>query len=110
MRTKADISRIWSATITPLPSDGIEKPKFKILCDYCGSLSIKVFDPITSPSKTVVLCGRCMSQEEHWANCMSWLDKAKAIRSSFSCSSHGLPRWCADGIRIRCKSQQGTPG
>jgi hypothetical protein len=36
-----------------------------------------------------------MSQEGRWANCMSWLDKAKAIRSSFSCRPHGLPQWRA---------------
>jgi hypothetical protein len=45
--------------MTPLPGQGVEKPKFKIVCDYCGSLSIKVSDPATSPSKTVVRCGSC---------------------------------------------------
>jgi hypothetical protein len=28
-----------------------------------------------------------MSEEGRWANCMSWLDKAKPIRSSSSCRS-----------------------
>jgi hypothetical protein len=45
--------------MTPLPSDGVERPKFRIVCDYCGSLSIKVSDPANSPSTTVVRCGHC---------------------------------------------------
>ena len=31
----------------------------KIVCDECGSLSIKVVDPATAPATTVIQCGRC---------------------------------------------------
>jgi predicted Zn finger-like uncharacterized protein len=33
--------------------------RFKIVCENCGSLSIKVSDPANSPAATVVQCGRC---------------------------------------------------
>ena len=33
--------------------------RFKIVCDDCGSLSIKVADPANSPASTLVHCGRC---------------------------------------------------
>jgi hypothetical protein len=35
------------------------RPGFKIVCEQCGSLSIKVIDPVNSPVTTVVHCGRC---------------------------------------------------
>jgi hypothetical protein len=36
-----------------------ERSHFKIVCEDCGSLSIKVADPANSPDTTVVQCGRC---------------------------------------------------
>jgi hypothetical protein len=36
-----------------------ERSGFKIVCDDCGSLSIKVIDPATAPATTLVRCGRC---------------------------------------------------
>jgi hypothetical protein len=33
--------------------------RFKIVCEDCGSLSIKVADPANSPDATPVKCGRC---------------------------------------------------
>jgi hypothetical protein len=36
-----------------------ERSNFKIVCEDCGSLSIKVVDPANSPDTTVVQCGRC---------------------------------------------------
>jgi predicted Zn finger-like uncharacterized protein len=33
--------------------------RFKIVCEDCGSLSIKVADPANSPNATLVRCGRC---------------------------------------------------
>jgi hypothetical protein len=32
---------------------------FRIVCDCCGSLSIKMADPTTSPISALVQCGRC---------------------------------------------------
>jgi hypothetical protein len=34
-------------------------PKFKFICDGCGSTSIKVAYPERAPETTVVECGRC---------------------------------------------------
>ena len=34
-------------------------PGFKTVCQECGSLSIKVADPINAPGATPVQCGRC---------------------------------------------------
>jgi len=36
-----------------------ERSRFKIVCEDCGSLSIKVADPANSPNATLVRCGRC---------------------------------------------------
>jgi hypothetical protein len=36
-----------------------ERTAFRIVCDDCGSLSIKVADPVNAPSTTPVQCGRC---------------------------------------------------
>jgi hypothetical protein len=33
--------------------------RFKIVCEDCGSLSIKVVGPANSPAATLVQCGRC---------------------------------------------------
>ena len=32
---------------------------FKVVCENCGGLSIKVEDPANSPATTLVRCGRC---------------------------------------------------
>ncbi len=31
----------------------------RIVCDECGSLSIKIFDPATASDTTLIYCGRC---------------------------------------------------
>ena len=36
-----------------------ERPGLKIVCEECGSLSIKVVDPATAPGTTSIQCGRC---------------------------------------------------
>lgn len=36
-----------------------ERSGFKIVCNDCGSLSIKVADPVNAPDTTPVQCGRC---------------------------------------------------
>jgi hypothetical protein len=33
--------------------------RFKVVCDNCGSLSIKLSDPINLASATAIQCGRC---------------------------------------------------
>jgi hypothetical protein len=40
----------------PTPS---ERSGFKIVCNSCGSLSIKVAKPVQAPGATPVQCGRC---------------------------------------------------
>ncbi len=40
----------------PIPR---ERSGFKIVCNDCGSLSIKVADPVNAPGTTPVQCGRC---------------------------------------------------
>jgi hypothetical protein len=36
-----------------------KRPRFRVVCEACGSLSIKVADPATSPTTELVYCGRC---------------------------------------------------
>jgi hypothetical protein len=36
-----------------------EPSKFKIVCDVCGSLSIKAADPLNASVSIQVECGRC---------------------------------------------------
>jgi hypothetical protein len=36
-----------------------ERSHFKIVCDECGSLSIKIMDPTSLPETALVQCGRC---------------------------------------------------
>jgi ribosomal protein S27E len=36
-----------------------EQSGFKIVCSDCGSLSIKVADPVNAPATTSVNCGVC---------------------------------------------------
>jgi hypothetical protein len=38
---------------------GAQSGRFKVVCDQCGSLSIKVVDPANAPDTTVIQCGRC---------------------------------------------------
>jgi hypothetical protein len=35
------------------------RPRFKVVCEDCGGLSIKVEDPTNSPATVLVRCGRC---------------------------------------------------
>jgi hypothetical protein len=37
----------------------VERAGFKVVCDHCGSLSIKLMDPINLASATAIQCGRC---------------------------------------------------
>jgi len=43
--------------IAPHPTSA--RPGFKTVCQECGSLSIKVADPVNAPGTTAVQCGRC---------------------------------------------------
>lgn len=36
-----------------------ERSGLKIVCDECGSLSIKAMDYATAPDATLIHCGRC---------------------------------------------------
>jgi hypothetical protein len=36
-----------------------ERSQFKIVCDECGSLSIKIADPTNLPENALVQCGGC---------------------------------------------------
>jgi hypothetical protein len=36
-----------------------ERSPFKIVCEECGSLSIKIIDPTNLPETAQVQCGRC---------------------------------------------------
>jgi len=36
-----------------------ERSPFKIVCEECGSLSIKIIDPTNLPKTAQVQCGRC---------------------------------------------------
>jgi hypothetical protein len=35
------------------------RPGFRVVCLECGSLSIKLKDPVNAPPDTLVECGRC---------------------------------------------------
>lgn len=37
----------------------LENSEFKIVCDDCGSLTIKPIDPAHTASETKIQCGRC---------------------------------------------------
>lgn len=37
----------------------LEKAGFKVVCDICGSLSIKLEDPTKIALSTAIQCGRC---------------------------------------------------
>jgi hypothetical protein len=36
-----------------------QRSRFKVVCEDCGGLSIKVEDPANSPATVLVRCGRC---------------------------------------------------
>jgi hypothetical protein len=36
-----------------------QRSRFKVICEDCGGLSIKVEDPANSPATVLVRCGRC---------------------------------------------------
>ena len=41
-------------------SASVHRPEFKIVCDECGSLSIKIIsDQVNAPHLAVVECARC---------------------------------------------------
>jgi hypothetical protein len=48
---------------TPIAAEPFSRPQrrpgFKIVCEQCGSLSIKITDPVNSRLATPVRCGRC---------------------------------------------------
>jgi hypothetical protein len=48
----------WGAAMNLTKQVTVEKTGFKVVCDACGSLSIKQVDP-ASPAAANVLCGRC---------------------------------------------------
>ncbi len=37
----------------------VERSGFKIVCDDCGALSIKIADPVNAPDTTLVKCACC---------------------------------------------------
>ena len=37
----------------------LEQPKFKFVCDACGSLTIRIANPERALDTAVVECGRC---------------------------------------------------
>ncbi len=39
--------------------DAATRSRFKVVCEDCGGLSIKVEDPAHSPVTVLVRCGRC---------------------------------------------------
>jgi hypothetical protein len=41
-------------------------PKFKFVCDACGSMTIKVAYPDRAPETMIVECGRCNPHAGHW--------------------------------------------
>lgn len=36
-----------------------QRSRFKVVCEGCGGLSIKIEDPANSPATVLVRCGRC---------------------------------------------------
>jgi hypothetical protein len=36
-----------------------ERAGFRVVCDHCGGLSIKIADPAKSPATALVQCARC---------------------------------------------------
>jgi hypothetical protein len=59
---KRDLSCIYARVLMSVSMVRIEntlEQRFKIVCEDCGSLTIKVADPVNSPSTALVHCGRC---------------------------------------------------
>jgi hypothetical protein len=59
---KRDLLCIYDRVLMSVSMPSIEnalEQRFKIVCEDCGSLSIKVADPAYSPAATLVQCGRC---------------------------------------------------
>jgi hypothetical protein len=63
-----DVASTRFSVVTRAPANLVAKldalttgdlPKFKFICDGCGSTSIKVAYPERAPETTVVECGRC---------------------------------------------------
>lgn len=51
-----DQGTLMSVAASPTPN---ERSGFKIVCNDCGSLSIKVVDPVNAKGTTPVECARC---------------------------------------------------
>jgi hypothetical protein len=49
---------LMSARVVSKETTG-ERSPFKIVCDECGSLSIKISNPANLPETAQVQCGRC---------------------------------------------------
>jgi hypothetical protein len=59
-----------------------ELPKFKFICDACGSMSIKVEHSDEASETTIVNWGRCNSNAGHWQLFAISPGTDEAIRSS----------------------------
>jgi hypothetical protein len=64
-----------------------ERSRFKVVCENCGSLSIKVADPANSPDAAIVLCGRCGP----WRTCMCWREAATTCSNSSATEVKMIP-------------------
>jgi hypothetical protein len=58
MMSTEDVTMRETSTIREAPATQ-EASRFKVVCEACGSLSIKVADPAHAPATTPVCCGRC---------------------------------------------------
>jgi hypothetical protein len=59
---KRDLPCIYDRVLMSVSMPSIEntlEQRFKIVCEDCGSLAIKVADPANSPATALVHCGRC---------------------------------------------------
>jgi hypothetical protein len=71
-----------------------ERPGLKIVCEECGSLSIKVVDPATAPGTTLIQCGRRNAVRGTWPICTIWRGEAPIYSNSnrgFFLASNALP-------------------
>jgi len=61
-------------------------PMFKLVCDACGSMTIKLADADRAPETTIVECGRCKSPRGRWPIF------ATSPTDEVTCSSFNLDR------------------
>ena len=52
-------SRIFGSSTTH------ERPSFRLVCDTCGSLKIKIENPGTASPATIVNCGRTAKRSQY---------------------------------------------